>query len=156
MISLEILNCGSSAKALLVERTLIKDCSIRIFFQCIDVSDTPQFNAYWSIYKNDLKMIGENFKSIVYILNNAHCPYQLTEKQKICLFLLLRGKTTKQIASILGRSARTIDSHLDVLKNKMNCRYKSELIEKSIDAGLFYFLPKSTLLTFPHVTGLEI
>ncbi|MBA2656571.1 MAG: PAS domain-containing protein [Tatlockia sp.] len=56
-----------------------------------------------------------------------------TEREKTILLQLIRGKTARAIALELNRSQRTIESHIDNMKNKTNSSCKSELIEKLID-----------------------
>jgi len=41
----------------------------------------------------------------------------------------LRGKTAKSIGLVLGINHRTVTSHLDHVKQKLNCSFKSELID---------------------------
>ncbi len=50
-----------------------------------------------------------------------------------CAKLIIRGKSTKQIAQILKLSPRTIEHYIVNMKNKMNVKSKSELIDKIID-----------------------
>ncbi|MBA2710793.1 MAG: hypothetical protein H0U57_09405, partial [Tatlockia sp.] len=42
-------------------------------------------------------------------------------------------KTARAIASSLNRSPRTIESHIENMKNKTNSSSKSELVEKLIN-----------------------
>lgn len=53
------------------------------------------------------------------------------------LTLLVRGKTAKKIARILGLSYRTIEHRLEAIKQKLFVSSKSELIELVVD----YLLP---------------
>ncbi len=56
-----------------------------------------------------------------------------TEQEKKILLQLIRGKTARAIASSLNRSPRTIESHIENMKNKTNSSSKSELVEKLIN-----------------------
>jgi len=67
----------------------------------------------------------------------------LSKRQNECLFFILRGKTTKEIANILNVSIRTIESHLEEIKIKFRCRTKSELIIKAIEEGFMEVIPRS-------------
>lgn len=75
--------------------------------------------------------------------NNNFCDkISLTEKQRNCLFLTLKGKTAKEIARLTGVSFRTVQFHIEAIKIKFNCRDKKELIEKAanltmIDSDIF-------------------
>ncbi len=54
---------------------------------------------------------------------------QLTGRQKECLYLLLQGFSAKMIAQKLGLSSRTIETHIEGIKNRLGCFRKSEIIE---------------------------
>jgi len=54
----------------------------------------------------------------------------LTEQEKICLELLLQGNATKFIAFHLKISTRTVEFHLENIKNKFKCRTIVQLISK--------------------------
>lgn len=51
-----------------------------------------------------------------------------------CIYHLCYGKTAKQIAKLMHLSSRTVETHLDNVRNKINCTNKLELI------GQFYRL----------------
>ncbi len=80
-----------------------------------------------------------------YYIENQVDEYNLTPRETECLFYLLRGKTTKEIGSILSLSPRTIESYLDSIKLKMNCHKKGAVIEKAINSGLLYLIPHTIL-----------
>lgn len=69
---------------------------------------------------------------------------KLTARESECLFYLLRGKTAKKIATILGISHRTVETYVDYLKIKFQALNKSELIEKAIEKGYFNICIKKT------------
>lgn len=146
MLALDIQNYSLGWKLVLVERNPIKNESGEVkglFNHCIDVSNVNLFKAYMILNRLDNKWFGKSHKPTSYILSNIHNPLPLTEKQENCLFLLIRGKTLKEIAKILKVSYRTVEGHIDAIKNKLNCNYRSEIIEKAIDNGFLYYVPKS-------------
>ncbi len=53
----------------------------------------------------------------------------ITRRELDCLLLLSRGLKTKQIATILNISYRTVESYINNLKIKTNCSYSSSLID---------------------------
>ncbi len=55
------------------------------------------------------------------------------QRDKDILYLLVRGKTAKNIARILGLSHRTIEHRLEAIKHKLGTSSKSELIERIVD-----------------------
>ncbi len=148
MLTLEFLSCGPGWRALLINRNPIpalhdKTQAAGLLLQIMDVSNVPQFNPYLYRYERDVQWMGKDKRQTVYTLDDPCCTFRLTEKQEIFLFLLIRGKTIKEIANILGVSQNTIESRFDTLKEKMHCQYKSEVIAKAIDSGFLYYLPKS-------------
>ena len=55
---------------------------------------------------------------------------KLTDRQRDCAIHLLNGLTYREIAFQLNLSSRTIETHIECLKEKLKCRNKSELIIK--------------------------
>ncbi len=70
----------------------------------------------------------------------------LTKRETECFFYVLRGYTSKVIGNILCIDKRTVESHIESIKRKMQCRTKSELIEIGILSGMIYKIP-SKLIT---------
>lgn len=63
----------------------------------------------------------------------------LTPREKMCMRLLLKGKSMKEMASLLLLSPRTVEHYLESIKNKFCCRYKNELFviaERLYEFGL--------------------
>ena len=52
----------------------------------------------------------------------------LTKKDLLCLRMLASGKTMKEIGSQLKISPRTVEAHLNTIKNKTGLLCKSQLI----------------------------
>jgi DNA-binding CsgD family transcriptional regulator len=84
-------------------------------------------------------------QQVDYLIQENYPESSISEKQSECLFFLLRGKSIKEIAKILNSSPRTIETHVDIIKYKLNCQNKSELIEKSIALGYMNIIPKNLL-----------
>ncbi|WP_367605999.1 LuxR C-terminal-related transcriptional regulator [Legionella sp. W05-934-2] len=80
-----------------------------------------------------------------YQIQTANYPFKITHKQSECLFYILRGKTSKEIAILLNRSPRTIEDHINELKYKFNCQTKSQLIEQALQLGFSQIIPASLL-----------
>lgn len=134
--------CGY--KAILVEKKPVKDKEekvVALFCTGIDVTDMPLFKSFLVLSQQDNKTFGSTYTPASYSLSSHHCPLPLTQKQQICLFWLIRGKSLKEIAKILKLSPRTIECHLDTIKIKLHCQYKSEIIEKAIDSGFLHYVP---------------
>lgn len=145
MISLDVQNYTSGWKAILVERNSIKNAADKVtglLGQCIDVTETDIFKSFIRLAQMDHKIRGKTLKPASYILSNTHSPLPLTDRQEHILFLLIRGNSLSTISAKLNISKRTVESHLDAIKHKLNCQYKSEVIEKAIDSGFLCYIPK--------------
>lgn len=53
----------------------------------------------------------------------------LTTREAQCLSLWMRSKTTKFIANYLDLSCRTVETHLEKIKNKLGCDTKGQIID---------------------------
>ncbi|MFN7096694.1 MAG: helix-turn-helix transcriptional regulator [Gammaproteobacteria bacterium] len=67
----------------------------------------------------------------------------LTRREAECLYYTLRGKTAKSIALILNISPKTVEFHIEQLKNKFEVMNKSQLMDKAIELGYGDVLPVS-------------
>jgi len=80
-----------------------------------------------------------------YVLCDDFSIFNLTEREGHCLFYLVRGKTAKEISEKLNLSRRTVEQYTESIKIKFNCSKKSDLIEKAIQIGFVYILPRDFL-----------
>lgn len=143
-LSLEIQQYDSGVKLLLVERQPLVDQQNNkkgVFIYCNDLTSTHLFNSYIALYQFDKKLFNHEFKPSCYILTNDYCSLALTDKQKNCLFLLVRGKSIKEVAKFFQVSPRTIEDHIAAIGKKLNCSSKSQIIERAIDSGFLYYVP---------------
>jgi len=76
-----------------------------------------------------------------FIIKGQEKRVDLTPRETEVLFFLLRGGVARRIASLLSISVRTVEHHIDALKDKFLVSSKSELIEKAIAMGYFYITP---------------
>jgi DNA-binding CsgD family transcriptional regulator len=60
----------------------------------------------------------------------------LTYKELECLAWLCMGKSSEEIALILNRSKRTIETHINNMKIKLNCTKATSLIYTAVSLGL--------------------
>jgi len=72
---------------------------------------------------------------------------QLTEREELILFFLLRGRTAKNIAVTLNRSYRTIEHTLDRIRNKFDAISKSDLISLAVSKGYYKMIPQALFHT---------
>jgi len=63
------------------------------------------------------------------------CQSKLTQKEKECIYELAKGKSAKQIAHALRNSPRTIETHLQNIKQKLGCHTRAQIIEKAFEEG---------------------
>lgn len=59
--------------------------------------------------------------------------YKLSSRELDCLDLLLLGNTAEETANQLHISSRTVETHLDNAKHKLNCQNKLELRNKLLN-----------------------
>jgi PAS domain S-box-containing protein len=87
-------------------------------------------------YTQKISKVGFN-----YILANEDNVGEFSKKEMVILFYLLRGKTAREMATIISRSEKTVNFHLDIIKSKYNVSSKSALIEKLIHEGFMNIIP---------------
>jgi DNA-binding CsgD family transcriptional regulator len=95
-------------------------------------------NALTAIqYLYDKIGIITNYKTFLMIEGYPH----LTQKESQCLYWLLRGRSAGQTADILFLSRRTVESHLESIKNKYSCKTKAELHDYCCHSGFLSIFP---------------
>jgi two-component system, NarL family, response regulator NreC len=60
----------------------------------------------------------------------------LTPREREVLQLLAEGKATREIAALLGLSARTVETHRQQIMNKLNLHKAAELVKYAIREGM--------------------
>lgn len=108
-----------------------------------------------NLVKTDRKyrgMVSNNSYVISEDLNNI----KLSARELECLFYLVRGKTSADIALCMRLSKRTVESYIDNIKIKMNCLNKAALIEKAIENNFIDFIPEKLLTSQLNHISLEI
>ncbi|WP_175772557.1 PAS and helix-turn-helix domain-containing protein [Paraburkholderia phenazinium] len=76
-----------------------------------------------------------------FVIKGSEKALDLTRRETEVLFYLLRGGVARRIANLLSISVRTVEHHIDALKDKFMVASKPELIEKAIQMGYFYITP---------------
>jgi DNA-binding CsgD family transcriptional regulator len=69
----------------------------------------------------------------------------LSAREEECLFFLLRGHASKNIADFLKISSRTVEFHLNNIKEKFGCMSKSALLKTAIELGYQSLIPERFL-----------
>ncbi len=115
-----------------------------IHFYLNNLEILKKFSTYFKAQAAHLLKMGETNK-IFYPFHNLAAPAAskkelnevapntiklpiFTPRQMDCAVYLLQGFKNHEIAQKLGRSVRTVETHIEYLKRKLNCRNKSELI----------------------------
>ena len=83
-----------------------------------------------SLAENLMKLSQLGLLNPTQVLMTTSEKSQLTKRQLQCAQLLIQGKTTKEIARQINLSPRTVEHYLEHLKDKFNCRNKTELVIK--------------------------
>lgn len=114
---------------------------------------------------NGFELTQNNYKNLIPLLTMAGLKFSdfiFTEKEQDCktysygnirfsrreaqlLSHMLKGKTALQIGETLGISKRTVEEYFGNIKRKLQCKDKSEIIQKSFELGfielLFFIIP---------------
>jgi DNA-binding CsgD family transcriptional regulator len=86
-------------------------------------------------------------KQFSYIILDSNEKSNLTKRQQVCLFYLLRGYTYKEVAKVLGIGGSTVQAHIGNIKKKFNVESKSQLIEYAMHRGLMSMIPKEIFMS---------
>jgi DNA-binding CsgD family transcriptional regulator len=155
----KVISTGKSMKILAIEPFINKNWKILLGSKCPLQTENKEIEGTFAYFFD----ITETFSQLAHVLTNniiqqapelgfvrnsyiiekSYSKIALTTRQSECLFLLLQGKTAKQIAKILSISYRTVEEHTNYLKNKFGCQNKSELIVRAIEQGFMNIIPQS-------------
>lgn len=106
----------------------------------VTIASSPQLLRNMSELQNvDFEISLQNF------YEEPDFTSTLSKRESVCLFYLVRGKSAQDIANILHISKRTVEKHIENIKDKLNCKKKSEVIEKAIECGLINLFPSIDL-----------
>ena len=90
----------------------------------------------YTVKKNEERKRGKKHN-----LGLRHPGIYFTEREAQTIEHFLCGRTTTEVACILGLSRRTIEFYLKNMKAKLNCRFKPELIKEVLSSN--FTLPSS-------------
>ena len=76
------------------------------------------------------------FEQLPFYLHLMKHLAELSDREKECLFWASEGKTSWEIATILGISERTVNFHLNQVTNKTDSKNRNQAIAKSISSGI--------------------
>jgi len=99
-------------------------------------------NAYTMAIGTQLAQFGGEPQSS-YVLSGDGGPVALSPRESEVLFLILRGKTAKLAAVVLGLSHRTVQQYIETLRQKFGVDSKIELIDAAMAQGYLSMIPLS-------------
>ncbi|MBX9586082.1 MAG: helix-turn-helix transcriptional regulator [Gammaproteobacteria bacterium] len=114
----------------------------------IDITSCKVMRSALLLLSDDDKLIGRKLNSLnqfTYMLKETYDDFGLNLRESEILFLLIRGKSAKEIGRKVDLSFRTVEKYLEQIKVKLNCSSKSELVEKAISLGAGSIIPKSII-----------
>lgn len=103
----------------------------------IEIFNESLFKLFNSFIK------GNNSPNKACFINKEYPNSHLSSREKEILYYVIRGKTSKMIGKVLDLSYRTVEIHIENIKNKLKCNKKSELITMAIQEGLTDMLPNT-------------
>lgn len=75
-----------------------------------------------------------------FYLGGKYSHVYLTSKELQCVLWLTQGKSAEEIAIIEGNSAKTIESHLENVRKKLDCFKQTQLIRIVLESNVFHEL----------------
>lgn len=118
---------------------------IGISGQFIDVSDMFIKSIHKLFILSGLDYYASFKRQFEFQITTKYENQILGKRHTEILFLLLRGKISKEIALILNLSPRTVESYIEDMKIKLKCSSRSELLDAGINMGYLGILPESLL-----------
>ena len=64
-----------------------------------------------------------------YMFGKKYNNVYFTKREVECMVWLMRGRTFRDVAKIIGVSHRTVEEYVNNMRRKLHCRNKVELIE---------------------------
>jgi len=122
-------------KVLLTRKVPLLDSSGKIAGCLVHLNEIPQptlANIHTLINIPNIKISDESFDELKYQFQEDQ-TISLSSRQKQCLKYLTQGRSAKMIAKKMNISSRTVETHIETIKAKMNCANKQELIDKVWD-----------------------
>lgn len=71
--------------------------------------------------------------------------YNLTPKESLCLYYVIRGKSNREISELINLSCRTIEGKILSIRHKLGCDSRHQLIDKALSMGYLNIILKQLL-----------
>lgn len=114
------------------------------FCQCMQVDGTVWAELGTALRQRDASYLGDSGAK-TYDFAKCYPGFDLNARESLCLYHLLRGKTTREIAEAMTLSTRTIEDYVVSIKYKLGCDKKAHIIEKAIQQGWLQVIPLDLL-----------
>ena len=119
----------------------------------IQGDDVAQISA--SLIQSDKKYKNDN-PNRSYTVNTLFNKTELSQREKDCVFYLLRGFSMKEIGKKLEISWRTVESYVNNIKFKWGCQNRKAVIDCAVANGFLSYIPKDLLaVNLSHVLSEE-
>lgn len=96
------------------------------------------YEAIWLPYFDKLGRVALSVSRLKLLAEDMDLPARpvLSPRERDCLRHLAAGRSAKQIAGLLELSSRTVEHHIEALKNKLGARNASHAVAKEMIASL--------------------
>jgi len=115
---------------------------VGVSVHCFDVKGSAIVDQFAWLFLEESKKGTQTIRQGVYRCLENPSNWQLSPRQEECLFWLLRGKSAKEIAILLGVSNRTVEHYIELIKEKSRTKNKAELVDLATYRGFTGNLPK--------------
>jgi DNA-binding CsgD family transcriptional regulator len=96
------------------------------------LADKPWNKVVELIKKENIHQL---IKLSKYKINTQHGVVTLSKKEAECVLYMLKGLKSKEIAKEMELASRTVDNHIENIKNKLNCSNRSQLSSILVKGG---------------------
>lgn len=111
---------------------------------CQEITNQSLVQFASKLTQFDSKYSGYRHKGVYQVVDDFMFD-RLSQREQECLFLLIRGKSSREIGEILQISRRTAETHINNIKNKLGISHKSDIIEFAIENGFLMSIPQKLL-----------
>lgn len=112
---------------------------------CTDIHSATFSKIVAALIQSDQKYYSANHINNRSYMIGRSANDVLTEREMDCVFYLMRGNTMKRIAKYMNISPRTVETHLENIKTKLNCNDKADIVEYCLAEGLLNYIPNIAL-----------
>ena len=109
---------------------------VGVFGVCVPIQRCQSVCNFVHSYRGSGVLRENNKQQRIELLTSRGVCF-LTGREFDCVVHLLRGKTAKAIGLALGISGRTVTTHLNNVKQKLHCHFKSDLITYVVERTNF-------------------